>query len=417
AQVEELDYSALKTAIARERPDVAGITTMTFTLIDVIKTAHIIKEIDPGIKVVLGGPHVHLYPKETLSIPAVDYLVLGEGEIPFQELLDNIDDPQRLSEITGLVFRSNGNMVNTGVRGLRDNLDEIPFPARHLTPYERYSSLMAKRNPVTTMFTSRGCPYQCIFCDRPHLGKHFRARSAQNVVDEMEQCVEMGIREFLIYDDTFTIQRKRVEEICEEILRRRLDIGWDVRARVNTVDEELARLMRRAGCERIHYGVEAGSDRMLKVLKKGITVRQAQEAFRITKRAGIATLAYFIIGSPSETAGDIEATMRLALDLDPDYCHITIMTPFPGTALYFQGLQQGVIERDVWREFAADPRPDFHPPYWEEIFSRDDLLAMIDTAYRRFYLRPRYIWKRLRRIRTWGELSRHARAGLKVFRL
>ncbi|MBD3334993.1 MAG: hypothetical protein GF355_05710, partial [Candidatus Eisenbacteria bacterium] len=159
AQVEELDYSALKTAIARERPDVAGITTMTFTLIDVIKTAHIIKEIDPGIKVVLGGPHVHLYPKETLRIPAVDYLVLGEGEIPFQELLDNIDDPERLSEITGLVFRSNGNMVNTGVRGLRDNLDEIPFPARHLTPYERYSSLMAKRNPVTTMFTSRGCPY------------------------------------------------------------------------------------------------------------------------------------------------------------------------------------------------------------------------------------------------------------------
>ncbi len=417
AQVEELSYPQFREAIVRHGPDVVGITAMTFTLIDVLQTARLVKELDPAIPVVLGGPHVHLYPNETIARPEVDYLVLGEGEAIFQQLVDNLHRPEELEHVRGLVFRRNGQVVNTGPPDLRDDLDAIPFPARHMTPYHKYSSLMAKRSPITTMFTSRGCPYQCIFCDRPHLGKRFRARSATNVVDEMEACLELGIHEFLIYDDTFTIQRQRVLDICREIRRRKLDVGWDVRARVNTVDAELLRHMAAAGCERIHYGVEAGTDRMMKVLRKGIPVEQARRAFRDTKAAGIGTLAYFIIGSPTETREDIAATMRLARELRPDYVHITIMTPFPGTQLYFRGLEQGLIERDVWREFAADPRPDFQPPYWEEIFTREELLEMIDEAYRRFYLRPGYVLKRLARVRSAGELWRHARAGLKVWRL
>ncbi len=416
-QVEELSYPRLKETMAAHEPDVVGITAMTFTLIDVIKTARLVKEIDRDIPVVLGGPHVHLYPEETIAIPEVDYLVLGEGEIPFHQLIDNLGQVEVLKTIQGLVFRENGQVINTGICGFRENLDEIPFPARHLTPYHKYSSLMAKRSPITTMFTSRGCPYRCTFCDRPHLGKLFRARSAANVVDEMEECIGMGIHEFLIYDDTFTVQRQRVVDICHEIMRRGLDVGWDVRARVDNVDEELAWKMRTAGCERIHYGVEAGTDRVLKILRKGITVEQARQAFRITKAAGIDTLAYFIIGSPTETRDDIAQTMQLAKELDPDYVHITIMTPFPGTALYFQGLEEGIIESDYWREFAADPSPDFQPPYWEEHFTREELLELIDRAYKDFYLRPRYVLKRLSQVRSFGELMRHARAGLKVLKL
>ena len=417
SQAEELSYMQLEAAIASHAPDVVGITAMTFTLIDVIKTARLVKKIDPAIPVVLGGPHVHLYPEETIAIPEVDYLVLGEGEEAFHQLLENMGHPEKLAEIKGLVFRHNGRVINTGLRPFRANLDELPFPARHLTPYRKYSSLMAKRQPITTMFTSRGCPYKCIFCDRPHLGKLFRARSAANVADEMEECIGLGIREFLIYDDTFTIQRQRVLDICDEIMRRKLDVGWDVRARVDIIDGEMLRKMRAAGCERIHYGVEAGTNRMLKVLRKGITVEQARRAFRLTKAAGIDTLAYFIIGSPTETRQDIAETMKLAKELDPDYVHITIMTPFPGTELYAWGLREGIIPRDVWREFAAAPRPDFQPPYWEEIFSREELLALVNRAYKDFYLRPRYVLKRLGRVRSCGELLRHARAGLKVLRL
>ena len=186
-QAEEIGYDRLKDVIRAKLPDVVGITAMTFTLIDVIKVINLIKSIRPEIKIVLGGPHVHIYPEETINIRGVDFLVLGEGEVTFKELVENIDNPARLSTIPGLVFKENGRVINTGARPLNEDLDSLPFPARHLTPVQKYSSLMARRIPITTMFTSRGCPYRCTFCDRPHLGKNFRARSAMNVVDEMEE--------------------------------------------------------------------------------------------------------------------------------------------------------------------------------------------------------------------------------------
>jgi radical SAM superfamily enzyme YgiQ (UPF0313 family) len=340
-QVEEIPYNRLKDIIDKKSPDLVGITAMTFTLIDVIKTAQIVKSIDRDIKVVLGGPHVHIYPNETIDIPDVDYLVLGEGEITFTELVENITDIDKLKEIKGLVFKDNGITVNTGIKPFIDNLDELPFPARHLTPYRKYSSLLAKRSPITTMFTSRGCPYRCTFCDRPHLGKAFRARSAKNVVDEMEECVNMGIYEFLIYDDTFTIHRQRVIDICDEIIKRKLYIGWDIRARVDSVNEEMLRKLKKAGCERIHYGVEAGTEKILKVLNKGITLEQAMRAFEMTKKAGISTLAYFMIGSPTENREDVLQTIEFAKRLSADFVHITILTPFPATAIYRKGLEKG----------------------------------------------------------------------------
>jgi anaerobic magnesium-protoporphyrin IX monomethyl ester cyclase len=415
AQAEELSYEALKEEIVLRRPDVVGLTAMTFTLLDVIETARLVKEINPATPVVLGGPHVHLYPQETLDIPEVDYLVLGEGEVAFAEMLDRIGDPAGLAQVEGIAFNNNGERVITSIRALEYDLDALPFPARHLTPYKKYSSVIAKRAPITTIFTSRGCPHKCIFCDRPHLGKQFRARSAKNVVDEMEECVNIGIREFLVYDDTFTIQRQRVLDVCDEIVRRKLDIGWDIRARVNTVDGEMLRKLRRANCERIHYGVEAGTDRVLKILQKGITLEQARWAFHITKKAGISTLAYFMVGSPTETREDIMETIGLAKSLGPDFVHITIVTPFPGTQLYAMGMDQGQFTHDFWREFAAHPTSDFQPQYWEENLSRQELQELVTYAYQSFYERPGYIVQRLLQVRSPGELMRKARAGMKVF--
>ncbi|NQT83765.1 radical SAM protein [bacterium] len=167
--------------------------------------------------------------------------------------------------------------------------------------------------------------------DRPHLGNKFRARGAESVVDEMEQCVKMGIHEFLMYDDTFTVRKQRVIEICREILRRRLDVGWDIRTRVDTVTPDMIKALRKAGCRGIHYGVESGTDKILKVLNKGITVEQAGEVFQFTRKAGIMVLAYFMIGCPTETRQDIEKSLRVMNSLKPDYAHITILTPFPGT--------------------------------------------------------------------------------------
>ena len=416
-QVEEMDYRVLKDVITQKKPAVVGITAMTFTLLDVIKVAHIVKSVDERIRVVLGGPHVNIYPYESINLPCIDFLVLGEGEVAFTELVEHITNINKLKEVKGLVFKINGNIINTGIRELMDNLDELPFPARHLTPYMKYSSALAKRMPITTMITSRGCPYKCTFCDRPHLGKRFRARTAQNVVDEMEECVKMGINEFLIYDDTFTVNKRRVIAICDEIIRRRLDIGWDIRARIDTVDKKMLEKLKEANCERIHYGVEAGTDSILSVLRKGITVAQAKNIFNLTKEVGISTLAYFMFGSPTETRHDILQTIELAKELHPDYVHFSILIPFPSTPLYKDGLEKGIFKNDYWQQFAANPSQGFQTRYWEENLSGGELLNLLEVAYKSFYFRPLYILKKIAEIRSVNEFKRKIKGALKLLKL
>ena len=415
SQVERLDYHSLKLKIESEKPDLVGITAMTMTLVDVIKTARIVKQLDNTIKVVLGGPHVNLFPNETIKIESVDYLVLGEGEEVFNDLVAAIDSNSEMEKISGIVFKNNGQVVNTGARSHIKNLDDLPFPARHLVPYERYNSLLFKGRVVTTIFTSRGCPFRCSFCDRPHLGKVFRARSAQNVVDEIEACVQLGIHEFLFYDDTFTVNKQRVIDICNEIVKRRLNVSWDIRARVDTVDEEILIHLKKAGCQGIHYGIEAGTEKVLKILNKGITINHAMKIFNLTKKYKIPILAYFMIGNPKETLDDIHTTFKVMKSLKPDYVHMTILTPFPGTKIYNDGLAEGIIKKDYWREFAANPRSDFVPPHWDELFSKDELNDLLVRGYRSFYLNPLYVLKRILKVRSLSEFKKKAVAGFKVF--
>ncbi|MDO8127077.1 MAG: radical SAM protein [Candidatus Brocadiales bacterium] len=412
AQVDKLSYSQLGDRVREIKPDVVGITAMTFTLLDVLETVRLVKSISAYIKVVLGGPHVHIYPEETIQLPGVDFVVLGEGEITFAELLEVVDFPDRLGGLRGIVFRNNGSVTNTGPRPFIEDLDSLPYPARHLTNYKKYNSILAKRSlPTTTMFTSRGCPFVCKFCDRPHLGKTFRYRSALNVVDEMETCVRMGIQEFLIYDDTFTVNRQRVLDICDEIIRQKLDISWDARAHINTISEDMLDKMRDAGCTGIHYGVESGTERLLKLLNKGIKKQHVKEVFGWTKQRGIATLAYFMVGLPTETKEDIYETFRVIRELDPDYLHLTVFIPYPATQLYKEGLAQGIIKKDYWKEFAKEPRKDFTPPYWAEVFTKEELDLMIAEGYKSFYLRPKYLLKSFLGLKSISELRRKVKAG------
>lgn len=415
--LENLNYAQLKNKISQEKPDVVGITALTFTFIDVIKTVKIVKSINPNIKVVLGGPHVHIYPKETMNIQEVDFCVLGEGEKVFKDLLDNINNFQALLNIQGIVFRHKNKIVNTGSQPFIQNLDDLPFPARELTDYKKYTSIIAKRFPITTMFTSRGCPYKCLFCDRPHLGKIFRALSANRVVAEMEEIKNMGIEEIFIYDDTFGIDRQRVLDICKKIKERNLNILWDIRTRVNTVDQEVLEALKTAGCQRIHYGVEAGTQKILDTLRKGITLDMVYKAFKATHEIGIETVAYFMLGSPNETREDINQTIKLAKQLKPDYAHFSITTPFPATDLYYLGLKQGILTHDYWKEFAKNPRQDFMPPAWEENLSQPELISLLKNAYRSFYFRPSYVWQRLKQISSFKELLTKAMMGLKMLKV
>lgn len=416
-QVENIDYDNLEKEIKKRSPDIVGITVMTFTLIDAIKTAGIAKKINSKIKTILGGPHVNIYPEETMRIKEIDFLVFGEGEEPVRELIDNINNIQALYNVKGIVFRDGEKIINTGPRELVKDLDKIPFPARDMTPIEKYSSVLAKNPPITTMFTSRGCPYKCLFCDRPHLGKIFRAHSAEYVIKEIKECKKLGINEIMVYDDTFTIDRQRVVDICNMIIKENLEINWDIRARVNTVDEELLNLMAKAGCKRIHYGVEAGTQKILNVLRKGITLEMVEKAFDLTKKAGIQTLGYFMIGSPEETEEDIKETIKFIKKISPDYIHVSVTTPFPATDLYARALQENVIKNDVWKEFSKNPTPDFVPPIWNKELSREQLFSLLKKIYKNFYFRPIYIAKRLLQLKSGKELKNKAMAAFRLLRV
>ncbi|MEA3398318.1 MAG: radical SAM protein [Patescibacteria group bacterium] len=408
---EQLDHEQISHKIKDFSPDVIGLTVMSFTLIDSMEIAKIAKSIDSNIKVVFGGPHVNIYERETIDLGNVDYIVLGEGEKNFYHLIKNINNHNNLRNIPGLVYYDqNKNYVHTGLPPLIDNLDKIPFPARNLINNNLYSSVLGTSKRVTTMITSRGCPYKCIFCDRPHLGKIFRARSAGNVVSEIKESMNYGIKEYLIYDDTFTIDRQRVIEICDLIVKEKLAISWDIRARVNTIDEEILSKLKSAGCVRIHYGVESGTQKILNVLRKGITIDQVKRAFELTNKAGIETLAYFMIGNPTETKEEIKKTIDFAKRLKPDYVHITATMPFPATDLYSWALDKKIIPKDVWLEYAKNPKQEFAPPLWIEHVSENDLHNFIKRAYRGFYFRPSYIVKRIFALKSFHELLIKAKA-------
>jgi len=419
AQMEGFQYDAqFRKKIEEVSPDLVGITVMTFTLIDAIKTIALVKEVEKSqnkkIYIVLGGPHVHIFPEETIGLRDVDFAVKGEGEIPFYKLIESLEGRGELSDIDGLVYIKEGKIINNPVGGLIENLDEMPFPDRELLSVEKYNSILSANQVVTTMFTSRGCPFQCAFCDRPHLGKKFRARSARSVVDEMETCLKLGIDEILVYDDTFTVDRQRTLDICAEIIRRGLKFAWDIRARVDTVDEEVLAGLKRAGCARIHFGVESGTEKILKVLNKGIHLEQIEKAFKAAKKSGIETLAYFMIGAPTETREDILKTIAFAQKINPDYAHITILTPYPGTLIYRQALSEGVIKNNYWQEFARQPKEGFKTQYWEKELSKEELFSLLNKFYREFYGRPTYILKQLFKVRSWSDFVKKAKTGSKI---
>ena len=444
--LERFNQEQIEAEIRQRKPDAVGISVTTFTLIDAIQTAKTVKKVDPSIVVILGGPHVYIYPKETLEIPEVDFVVLGEGEIIFTELVNALEQelPLPLREgrgeginnpplptgegwgegknkdwyenIPGIGFRHNNEIIITPLRPLNQNLDDLPFPARRLLPWQRYYTVLAHKTPITTMMTSRGCPMKCIFCDRPHLGKQFRYRSAESVVQEMQLCEEMGIGEIFIYDDTFSINRQRVLDICRLKIERKLRIGWDIRAHINTITEEMLDALAAAGCLRIHYGVESGNQEIIKVIRKGIDLEKTKHIFKQTQKRGIDTLGYFMIGNPSETREQALETIAFAKSLAADYIHLSVCTPFPATELYQLGFERGIFTEDYWREFARNPQPDFVPRLWEEYLTRDELIDLMQLGYRQFYFRPKYLAKRLLAIHSWPELKRKAKAGLRLLR-
>lgn len=389
--------------------DVVGLTAMTPTINMAIAIARQLKQAKPNLSLILGGSHATILPEETLATaPEIDIIVKGEGEQTIIELLQALEHGQPLGNIPGISYRRDGVILNNPARATNVELDSLPFLAYHLLPWQKYKPFppFGKASPFAAIITSRGCPYKCSFCSKPIFGYKFRAQSPERVIDEISYYKEkFGIRELDFCDDVFTLDKKRAHAIADEIIRRKLKILWTCETRVNLVDKDLLRHLKAAGCYAVSYGIESASQEILDTLNKGTTLDQAEEAIRITKKVGLKVIGYFMIGSPGETPETISQTIQFAKKLKFDFAQFAITTPFPGTQLYELYLRNKKC-RASWDDFFYEGAGSKVTPVFEsDKLSRVDLQHWVRRAYREFYLRPSYLWQRIRQSSSIGDLK------------
>ncbi|MDP8234619.1 MAG: radical SAM protein [Candidatus Saelkia tenebricola] len=387
----KINYKRLSRYVKSYKPDIVGILAITHNILTVSKVVKIIKKISLHTHVNLGGPHVTLFPQEALGLNGVDSITVGDGEEAFTELVLDFKRKENLNEIKGVYFK-NKNPVEYAPAVI-DDLDKIEFPARDLMLGKKYSYRLSGKRRIATMVSSRGCPFHCSFCLVPNF--KFRKRSVDNVLKEIDACIRLGFEEIYFVDDTFNTDIQWVQEFISQI--KSCNISWSFRGRVNVVTDALVRDLRESGCVRIHFGVEASSDKGLDSLNKNANIEDITNAFKLCKKHGIETVAYFLIGTPYEKSKvQVLDTIDFALKLDPDYCMFNILAIYPKTKLYFDAVDKKIIPSKYWQDFITYPSKDFKLPFWEENLSRKELQQLVRLAYKRFYFRIAIIKKGLR---------------------
>ena len=389
--------------------DIVGITAMTPTIGTALRIAHHLKKDRPGLKIIIGGPHVTLLPEETLaSSNDIDVIVRGEGDETVIELLRAIEIGGSLNNIGGISYKADGKIIHTSDRTSYTDMDSLPYPAYHLLPWKKYQPHPphGRQMPFGAMVTSRGCPYRCAYCSKPVFGSKFRAQSPERVVEEMTYLHQkFGVKEIAFYDDSFTLDKKRVHAIADKIMEKGLKIAWTCETRVNLVDKELLHHMKQAGCYSVAYGIESASPEIIKTLQKDITLEQVETAVRDSRGVGLLVIGYFMLGSPGDTPETIRQTIEFAKKLKVDFAQFSVTTPFPGTELYDIYMRDRK-ENIAWEKFVYAGTDNPATPVFEsDKLSRQDLQSWTSRAYREFYLRPAYVWQRLRRCTSWGEIK------------
>lgn len=403
AQLNDLSDNEIRKKIENFKPDFVGITCMTPNIQRVYEIAKIVKEISKNIMVVVGGPHLSVYPTETLTNQFIDYGIIGEGEYTFLDLLNNIEKSKKIEKIPGIIFKKNGKIINNGPRIVED-LNKLPFPARHLIENEKYHCLIAEK-PFTILITARGCPWRCGFCFKTPSDFKVRFRSPDNVVDEMIECKrKYKMKEIMIYDDTFTTSKNHIEALCKKIIERKLDIIWEAQTRVDSnLTKSLLELMKKAGCIRLRIGVENGNQNILNIMNKKIKINQVKKLFRSVRLSGIETFANFIIGYAYENVRTINKTINFAKELNPDWAMFYAAVPYPNTDLYRKAFETGIIENDYWLDFVKNKKVG-EIPYFIENANK-----WVKKAYMNFYFRPSFTLNNIRKINSISKIKLYSK--------
>ncbi|MFX0134196.1 MAG: B12-binding domain-containing radical SAM protein [Candidatus Hodarchaeota archaeon] len=354
---QELNIHDLKELLSANIPDFVIWSTGTPSIESDLHIACIVKEINPKIKTAVFGTHVSVFAQKCLSNqPALDFIIRNEPEFTIQELVNTINDNQSLMKVKGITYRTPDNkIINNPVRPFINNLDVLPFPTWNLIAIERYRLPLINRKYLIIAPT-RGCPYNCSFCtSKVYYGKALRRRSINIVLSEIKFDIEnYNVRDFLFWSDTFTLDKKYVRDLSNELIKSNLNIHWTCNSRVDTVDESLLKLMAQAGCWMISFGIESGNQEILDITQKGTNLEQAYLAVNAARKNGIKTVGHFILGLPGETNKTIRETIGFSKNLKLDLAQFYCAVPFPGSTLYDTAVRNRWIDKNNWHEFSQD---------------------------------------------------------------
>lgn len=389
-QTTDKDFGKLLSSI---RPDIVGISAQaTPAIYDAYRLAELVKEYDPDCSTVVGGAHVSFADDLTLNeSPQIDFVARGEGERVMYDLVSELESG-RYTEVKGITYRDGSTIKRNPRPPPIKDLDSIPFPAYDLLDMGAYF-----QGPVRagTMVSSRGCPYRCTFCSSSRLsGKKWRGRSAENVIEEVELLrKKYKVNEIEFLDDLFSYDSRRVKNICDMMETHAATLRWtcSVRADLLSRNPRMAQWLKRGGCHMVYMGVESGSQRILDLMRKGVSLNQVWRANAIAKHAGLQRIFSFIFGYPTETRKEAESTIALARHLDPELAQFTICTPYPGTPLYKEAEREGWLGARSWRDYSV-----LAPVMKLSTMSKAQIRKILYEAYLMFYIRPSYLWRQIR---------------------
>ncbi len=402
-------------SVRQWNPDVIAFTAVTFTIVDTLSAVRLAKEFNDSMITCIGGWHVSLFPHETLKQNSVDFVVVGEGEITFLELVNQLSkskDDRKFDLIDGLGYKdSNGIRVNRARDPIK-NLDELPFPDWRLLKFERYRHVLSESSVTLPLESSRGCPFKCTFCDQR--GTKFRYKSAQRIVEEVIHYKSLGIRSIFFVDDQFIVINKRIIEFCKAIVDKKIDISFKISSRVDCVNAELLHWLKQAGCITISYGVESSSQKYRNYFEKGIDEEDIRNAFKLTNDAGVDPFAFMMIGIPGQTHQEIMNDLRFLKEIKAKFASFSVCSPYPKTELYLSLLKNGYYKRDYWLEFANNPSNDFVMPLCNDNFTSEELRKLQTLLTRKFHMTFRFLFETIKRMKNIGKLRNMAKLAIRI---
>jgi len=407
--IEGLSLNAFRDYVRARMPRCVGFSTFTNSIRNSFLLAEAVKDLNENILVIMGGAHASALPHDTLKRACVDIVVKGEGEITTHELLQAVKNGTGFEGIHGVWYKKAGHIVENPDRELIPDLNILPMPAYDLLPMKKYylpASRRMGKGYTGSVMTGRGCPYHCTFCSRSVFGAKLRLRKPEKVVEEMILLAgQYHVEEFLIWDDVFTIDKERAIEMCRLMRKNRLNIVWSCSSRGDCASDELFRELSLAGCREILLGAESGSQKILDHLRKDITVAQIEEAVRLCKKNNMLAFCTFVLGSSGETEETLRETLKFVKLLDPNYAIFCVLAPLPGSKLFSEAVADGRVDLAAvnWDHYVS-LLSTVPPPIKTSAMSKEEIVRWQKKIFREFYLRPAYIFRHIRNLRSWGHI-------------